>query len=68
MPPITKLTPPVARKHPQTLSLHEHVLQDDYAWLREKESPETLEYLTAENAYTAAVMEPLQPLIDTLYA
>ncbi|MGO8717607.1 MAG: S9 family peptidase [Acidobacteriaceae bacterium] len=68
MPPITKLTPPIARKDPHTLPLHGHVLQDDYAWLRQKESPETLEYLAAENAYTAAVMEPLQPLIDTLYA
>jgi oligopeptidase B len=68
MRPITKLKPPVARKDPHKLPLHGQVLQDDYAWLREKESPETLEYLNAENAYTAAVMEPLQPLIDTLYA
>jgi oligopeptidase B len=68
MPPTMKLTPPVARKDPHTLSLHGHVLQDDYAWLREKNSPETLEYLTAENAYTATAMEPLQPLIDRLYA
>ncbi|MGB6303669.1 MAG: oligopeptidase B, partial [Acidobacteriaceae bacterium] len=68
MRPITKSKPPVARKDPHSLSLHGQVLHDDYAWLREKESPETLAYLTAENAYTAAVMEPLQPLIDTLYA
>ena len=68
MRPITKLKPPVARKDPHALPLHGHVLQDDYAWLREKDSPETLEYLAAENAYTATVMEPLQPLIDTLYA
>ena len=68
MRPMTKLKPPVARKDPHSLPLHDQVLQDDYAWLREKESPETLAYLTAENAYTAAVMEPLQPLIDTLYA
>ena len=68
MRPITNLKPPVARKEPHSLPLHGQVLQDDYAWLREKEGPETLAYLTAENAYTAAVMEPLQPLIDTLYA
>ena len=65
---MTKVTPPVARKDPRTLPLHGHVLQDDYAWLREKENPEALGYLTAENAYTAAVMEPLQPLINTLYS
>ncbi|MHB1743912.1 MAG: oligopeptidase B, partial [Acidobacteriaceae bacterium] len=67
MPPTTKLTPPTARKDPRTLPLHGQVLQDDYAWLREKDGTETLEYLNEENAYTAAVMEPLQPLIDTLY-
>src|SRR5665213_4459400 len=62
-----KLTPPVARKDPHTLPLHGKILHDDYAWLREKENQETLEYLAAENAYTSAVMEPAQPLIDTLY-
>jgi oligopeptidase B len=68
MRPMTKLKPPVARKDPHTLPLHGQVLQDDYAWLRDKEGAETLAYLTAENAYTTAVMGPLQPLIDTLYA
>ncbi len=59
---------PVARKDPRDLPLHGHTLHDDYAWLREKENPETLAYLNAENGYTSAVMEPAQPLIDKLYA
>ena len=58
---------PVARKEPHAIPIHGHTLQDDYAWLREKESPETIAYLEAENAYTHSVMEPAQPLIDTLY-
>ena len=29
---------------------------DDYAWLREKEDPEVLAHLAAENAYTKAIM------------
>jgi oligopeptidase B len=62
------VAPPVARKVPRSLPLHGHTLEDEYAWLREKESAETLDYLNAENAYTAAVMEPAQPLIDKLYA
>lgn len=61
-------TAPNARKDPRDLLLHGHTLHDDYAWLREKESAETLEYLNAENAYTSAVMRPAQPLIDKLYA
>lgn len=61
------IAPPVADKVPRAVSLHGHTLQDDYAWLRDKESKQTLDYLTAENAYTASIMEPAQPLIDTLY-
>jgi oligopeptidase B len=63
-----KIAPPIARKQQITLRLHGHTLQDDYAWLRVKESVETLDYLNAENAYTDAVMKPARPLIDTLYA
>ncbi len=62
-----KPNPPIARKQPQTATLHGHTLHDDYAWLRDKQSPETIAYLEAENAYTLSVMEPLNPLIDTLY-
>ncbi len=62
------LTPPVARKETRQVSLHGHTLHDDYAWLRQKDGPETLAYLEAENAYTAAIMAPAQPLIDKLYA
>ncbi len=63
-----KPTPPIARKDRRSIPLHGHTLHDDYGWLRDKESPETLAYLDAENAYTHAVMEPAQPLIDKLYA
>jgi oligopeptidase B len=62
-----KLTAPVARRQPKTTSLHGQTLHDDYAWLRDKESAETLAYLEAENAYTQSVMEPLTPLINALY-
>ncbi|HUZ05001.1 MAG TPA: S9 family peptidase, partial [Acidobacteriaceae bacterium] len=64
----TNIRPPVARKDPQHTQLHGHTLTDDYAWLRNKESPEVTAHLEAENAYTAAIMEPAASLIDTLYA
>ncbi len=47
--------------------MHGHVLVDDFAWLREKDNPETIAYLEAENAYTAAVMEPTAGLQEKLY-
>ncbi len=59
--------PPIARKDPHTTSLHRHTLQDDYGWLRNKESEEVLDYLRAENSYTDAEMEPTKPLQEELY-
>ncbi|MFB2598032.1 S9 family peptidase [Herbiconiux sp. P17] len=44
--------PPVARKVPLERTHHGDVVVDDYEWLREKENPETIAYLEAENAYT----------------
>jgi oligopeptidase B len=60
--------PPPARKDPHSLAMHGHLLHDDYAWLRDKESNETLDYLRAENAYTDAVMAPTEALQQELYA
>jgi len=44
--------PPVAARRPVTSEHHGHVRVDDYEWLREKESPEVVAHLEAENAYT----------------
>ena len=68
MPTAMKIKPPVARQEPRSVTHHGHTLHDDYAWLREKDSSETLAYLEAENQYTAAIMEPAQPLVDRLYS
>ena len=59
--------PPVARIQHTENHLHGKILTDDYAWLREKSSPEVIAYLEAENAYTDAVMDPTRPLQKTLY-
>jgi oligopeptidase B len=60
-------SPPVARvEHTETV-LHGTPLVDDYAWLRQKESPEVTAYLEAENAYADAVLAPLAPLREQLY-
>jgi oligopeptidase B len=67
VPSTTEVMPPIARKEPKQTKLHGAVLEDDYAWLREKESPEVTAYLEAENAYAEAVMAPLAGLRGTLY-
>ena len=33
---------------------------DHYAWLRQKENPEVIAYLEAENAYTDAILRPAE--------
>jgi oligopeptidase B len=58
---------PTARPEPKTTTLHGVTLVDNYAWLRDKSSPETLAYLNAENAYTEAFMGPTAPLQKCLY-
>jgi oligopeptidase B len=63
----TRLTQPVAKPQRTETTLQGHTLIDDYAWLRDKDSAETLAYLKAENDYTAAVLEPTIDLQQTLY-
>src|SRR6201996_2514640 len=66
-PPIA-VQPPTARRQETVTTLHGHRLADDYAWLREKESPEVIAFLERENAYTRAVMKPTEELQAKLYA
>ncbi len=62
-----KPTPPVARVDPVELETHGHVRTDPYYWLREREAPEVIAYLEAENAYTDAMMVHTQGLQETLF-
>jgi len=66
---MTKNTPlpPIAPRHPHFKRVHNRRLRDDYDWLRNKQSPEVLAYLKAENAYTKAMMKPSEALQDKLY-
>jgi len=47
---------------------HGETVVDNYFWLREKSNPEVVQYLDAENAYTAATTKTLQPFADSLYS
>jgi oligopeptidase B len=47
--------PPVARRIPSERTHHGDTVIDEYAWLADKDDPETIGYLDAENAYTAAM-------------
>ena len=59
--------PPIAKRVPTTRVLHGERIEDEYAWLRDKDSPEVIAYLEAENAYTDAVMKGTEAFQDALY-
>ncbi len=59
---------PKAAKHPITRSFHGRDFVDDYEWLRDKESPEVISYLEAENAYTESKTAAWSGLVDDIYA
>jgi oligopeptidase B len=59
--------PPVADRRPVEHNLHGDLRIDDYAWLREKDNPEVIRHLEAENAYTKAVLRPTEAFQEKLY-
>lgn len=61
------LKPPVAKAVPHRLEKHGHVRVDNYYWLRERDNPEVIRYLEAENAYTAAMMAHTVDLQERLF-
>jgi oligopeptidase B len=67
MPSTTVVSPPIARREETVHTIHGHRLADDYAWLREKTSPEVIAFLEQENTYTRAVMKPTEELQAALY-
>ncbi|TPW10530.1 MAG: oligopeptidase B, partial [bacterium] len=61
--------PPVAKIVPHPVTLHGDTRADDYFWLRDddRQNPEVLGYLEAENNYTARVMKPTEALQQRLF-
>ena len=59
--------PPIARTIPLVRSHHGDDVTDDYEWLRDKESPETIAYLEAENDYATEQTEHLADLRQTIF-
>ncbi|HZV89238.1 MAG TPA: S9 family peptidase [Candidatus Binatus sp.] len=61
------ISPPLARREPVENVLHGDRRVDHYAWLRQKENPEVIAYLEAENAYTDAILRPTEAFQESLY-
>lgn len=50
------VNPPIAKKIPHHLEKHGDVRVDNYFWMKDREHPEVIDYLKAENAYCDAQM------------
>ncbi len=61
------IKPPVAKKIMKALTIHGDRRIDNYFWMNERENPEVIAHLEAENAYTEAVMKPTEELQEKLF-
>ncbi len=60
-------TPPAVRQVPTERTFHGDTVTDEFAWLADKENPETVAYLEAENAWTKRATAHLEPLQTTIF-
>lgn len=58
---------PRAKVITHKLQHHGHTRTDNYYWLRERDNPDTIAYLEAENAYTKKMMAHVEGLENKLF-
>jgi oligopeptidase B len=59
---LERVLPPIAKKVPEELTLHGHTRIDDYYWLKDRDNPEVISYLEAENDYAKKAMAHTEDL------
>jgi oligopeptidase B len=62
-----KALPPTAEMQKKELVTHGDMRIDQYYWMRERENPDVINYLDAENAYLDAMMAHTEPLQNELF-
>jgi len=62
------IRPPIAKIVPKAVTIHGDTRIDNYAWLRDRDDPDTIAYLEAENQYTEVMMAHTGALQAKLYA
>ena len=58
---------PVAKKISKELKIHDDIRIDEYYWLNQKENPEVIDYLNAENDYTKQMMQHTEAFQKDLF-
>ncbi len=59
--------PPAAARRPHQLVAHGDTRVDDWFWVANRDDPDVIAYLEAENEYTRAVLAPTEKLQDELF-
>lgn len=63
----TKINPPRAKQIAKTLSIHGHERVDNYFWMNERDHPDVLAYLEAENEYYKTQTEHTSAFQEKLF-
>jgi len=63
----TMIKPPIAKKVRKEMTVHNDTRIDNYYWLNQREDPEVIDYLNAENAYTDESLKSTEALQKTLF-
>ncbi|WP_460578898.1 S9 family peptidase [Humibacter ginsengisoli] len=65
--PDLDIAAPAAKRVPFTRTHHGDSVEDPYEWLRDKDDPEVIAHLEAENAFTEARTAHLEPLRKRIF-
>ena len=57
---------PICKKETKNIITHNHLRQDDYFWLNERDSKDVLNYIEAENDYSKEYFEQTKELQEIL--
>jgi len=61
------VNPPAAPRRPKVLTAHGDERIDDWYWLRERDNPEVIAHLEAENAYADTILSATVPLRERVF-
>ncbi len=59
--------PPLAEKLPKALSAHNRIRIDDYYWMNDRDNPNVIDYLKAENEYNEKMTAHTKALQEKLF-
>jgi len=58
---------PDVEKKPKELTIHGDTRVDDYYWLNDREDPQVIQYLEAENTFTKSILGPTEEFQKKLF-